>query len=515
MNLAPAVPVVALIYTGGTIGMDGKDDLTPMKETAFLRQLKRSGRFKGKGDETFLIFHPVEQKESQVSRIKVVFTALEKPIDSSLAAPEDWARVATEVDRAEQKGEYGGIVVLHGTDTLAWTASALSFLLGDLRVPVVMTGSQLPLAYSRTDALRNLVSAIEFAASKATPREVCIFFDQVLLRGNRATKVSASGFGSFESRNLDPLGVAGTSRAFRSNIEKLPAVGRADMPAWSKRLNAVCILVLRVHPGMNVFPRLPKKGVALGIVLEAYGSGTADPDHGLKAFLQRAKNRHRAHIVLRTQVPHGAVKEGVYGAADWLTELPVIPGSDITSEACTAKLYYLLAQGLGPAAVKRAMESSLRGEALLPPRGLAGGVLRDISPQDARAADAGQSHYLREGERLGSELRAQLEAAWPNQVSADGQSRDTGIDIVVTIAGKKVGFECTAIRLDTRRAYGAIDLVRRNALDRMIVIANDFSLRTRKDLAKANVTALTWSEALGSTEWKRFLPDLLRLRSPS
>ncbi|MBQ5644513.1 MAG: asparaginase, partial [Bacteroidaceae bacterium] len=186
---------ILIIYTGGTIGMIQNPETGALESFNF----------------DHLLNHVPEVKQFNLNIDAITFTP---PIDSSDMEPELWSRIVTIIEENYEK--YDGFVILHGTDTMSFTASALSFMLEDLMKPVILTGSQLPIGALRTDGKENLITAIEIAAAKnsdGTPvvPEVCVFFQEKLMRGNRTTKINSESFGAFDSNNYPPLGVAGTS----------------------------------------------------------------------------------------------------------------------------------------------------------------------------------------------------------------------------------------------------------------------------------------------------------------
>jgi L-asparaginase len=494
--LADAIRTVAVIYTGGTIGMHG-DPLKNMKDLEFVNLLSQTRGFSRDGDSLFLIIPSPETNATKLRRIRVELTAPIDPLDSSMMQPENWADIAIAVERAEKTGRFHGIVVLHGTDTMAWTASALSFLLGTLTIPVVMTGSQSPLSHTRTDAVRNLISAIEIAAEGSCPKEVCIFFDQVLLRGNRATKIRASGFDGFESPNLPALGTAGTVLRFVSNGDSIPSLSRVDLDQWKGMVKDVRVIVVRTYPGMNVLPGLSSKWTKLAIVVEGYGAGTAGSGGGLKRFLTRAKHRNSAHIILRTQVPNGAVEEGVYEAADWLKSL-VIAGSDITSEACTAKLFYLLAKGMGRANVEEAMRTSLRGEVTI--------AATPDADQKTATLSTFPAHYrsLTEGFRLAKRLEAVLWEAGVENLQHEVVCGDVSIDMIATKFDRRFGFELGTSAYGIEKAKRDVMRLKAAPVDVRIVVGALFSQQARDFIESRGGKAITWEEAF-KMDWRDIL----------
>ena len=508
-----------MIYTGGTIGMrvDKEKRLDPLDASQFIKLLATVHGFSLETDQTtqeenlYLAVPSPSHKETAPDvyfRIRIVFVGIDKvnPVDSSLITPNVWADIASIVAEAEQELRYNGIVILHGTDTLAWTASALSFLLGDLRIPVVMTGSQMPLDYSRSDASRNLTAAIEFAAKDGCPKEVCILFDQVLLRGNRATKCRTSGFEAFETPNLAPLGTAGTELKNTEDVEELPpGYERADFYLWKVNVKSVRILVLKAYPGMELFPELPSDGRKVGIILEAYGVGTADGRGGLKDFLQRAK-KSGAYLVLRTQLANGAVDVDLYKGSGWLGDLG-ISGVDITSEACVAKLYYLLGLGLPHSALVKALKGSLRGEVSLPFRTYHDGDFIESKGVEEMFGNHARYERIIYGYRHQNMLAERLGRIPGIHVETESQMNGNSVDIVASSGDVRAIFECYIGNVTRERAARAVKMLEMAGDNiKLFVVANGFTIGALNVIKIAGGSAVEWTEALQkdwSIEFKR------------
>lgn len=329
---------MALIHTGGTLGMRrGPRGFEP--EAGHLAALL--ARMPELDDPGLPSFELVE---------------FEPLLDSADMEPKDWERIARAVH--EHYASFDGFVVLHGTDTMAYTASALSFLLDGLGRPVVLTGAQIPLAEARSDARENLVTSLLLAA-RDDLAEVCLYLNGVILRGNRSTKVSASGFDAFTSPNEPPLGTAGVTLELRRGGPRPPQPG----PLTVTPLAEVPVAALRLFPGMrsDLLRTLLAAPVA-GLVLETYGSGNAPQrDEALFEVLGDATERGTV-IVNCTQCLRGRVDMGGYVGGDRLREAGVISGSDMTAEAALTKLIWLLSLELDGAEVKRRMQLDLRGE---------------------------------------------------------------------------------------------------------------------------------------------------------
>lgn len=289
-----------------------------------------------------------------------VLVEWEPLLDSADNRPSDWQRIAREV--AARYDEIDGVVVLHGTDTMAYSASALSFLLDGLAKPVILTGSQVPLAKARSDARENLIASLQLAAHPGI-HEVCVYFAGKILRGNRSTKVSSSAFTAFDSPNEAPLGHVGAHIELRHGAMRPPGEG----PLRVAKLGDVTVAALRLFPGIDVrFLEHALLEPLQGLVLETYGAGNAPSrDREFIAALQLATERGVV-IVNTTQCLEGRVDMRGYATGSSLLDAGVTSGADMTPEAALAKLIYLLGVGHAPARVRELMEQDLKGE-LTPP----------------------------------------------------------------------------------------------------------------------------------------------------
>jgi L-asparaginase len=279
-------------------------------------------------------------------------------LDSSNMTPRQWVTIARDI--AANYARHDGFVVLHGTDTMAYTASALPFMLRGLRKPVIITGSQIPLCEVRNDARENLITSLLLAANYDIP-EVCLYFGGRLIRGCRAVKVSADGFAAFASPNVPALGAAGIDIEINWDLVRRPR-GRQKLRV-DEFEPGVVVSALRLFPGIS--PDLVRNVLRpplQGLVLEAYGVGNG-PDHDA-GFLNALTEATRRGVVIVdcTQCLEGTVNMEEYTAGAALARAGVISGYDMTAEAALTKLYYLFSRGYSPAKVKREMQRDLRGE---------------------------------------------------------------------------------------------------------------------------------------------------------
>ncbi|GAB3541129.1 asparaginase [Noviherbaspirillum agri] len=329
---------IGLIYTGGTVGMtQTPDGYAPMPDFASVL----ASLLGAQGDAV-----PA-----------CTLHAYADPIDSSNATPQDWQRIGRDI--AARYDDYDGFVVLHGTDTMAYTASALSYMLQGLRKPVVVTGSQIPLGAARSDAQQNLIGAMQLAASEAIS-EVAIYFNHRLLRGNRATKVSIERMAAFDSPNYPWLAEVGIDVRLNHPV-LLPRAQNEKFELPEYRPQAV--LPIRFAPGLPleaVQAMLDLRPAA--VILQCYGAGNVpDREPALLDMLRRA-NEAGTVLVACSQSPHGAVSIGAYAAGAGMTAAGVTGAHDMTFEAIYAKLHHLFALGLSTDEVKRAMLRNLSGE---------------------------------------------------------------------------------------------------------------------------------------------------------
>lgn len=333
---------ILLIYTGGTIGMiaDAKTGaLVPFNFDNINKQIPELKRFHYSLD--FHCFDPL--------------------LDSSNMEPETWVSIGKIIK--ENYENYDGFVVLHGSDTMAYTASALSFMLENLNKPVIFTGSQLPLGVMRTDGRENLLTAIEIAAAKEddTPiiPEVCIYFENRLMRANRTTKYNAENFNAFVSGNLPLLADVGIYIKYNRNIILKPKFKKLKLHTNLDKN----VAVLKLFPGIteNVVRGFFNLPGLKGVVLESYGSGNAPSNQWFTEILAEACENEIV-IINVTQCMTGAVEQGKYETSVKLQEMGIVSGSDITTESALAKMMYLIGEGFSDEKLKELLGKPLRGE---------------------------------------------------------------------------------------------------------------------------------------------------------
>lgn len=285
-------------------------------------------------------------------------------IDSSDVEPSLWVALAGLIE--EKYEDYDGFVILHGTDTMAYSASALSFMIEGLTKPVIFTGSQLPIGTPRTDGKENLISSVEIAAAKDTEGhalvpEVCICFDNVLIRGNRATKINSDNFRAFRSENLPPLAEAGISIRYNTSLIFKPSDWEKP-PVFHKHPDTR-VSILKIHPGITpavVRNILCGEGTR-AVIIETYGAGNAPSKEWFLSIVKEASESGKILLNI-TQCSAGSVNMDIYATGKSLKEAGVINGYDSTTESALGKLFFLLGESQDNEFVKSRLEENLRGE---------------------------------------------------------------------------------------------------------------------------------------------------------
>lgn len=332
---------ILIIYTGGTIGMVQRaGTLAPVKFDQILDEVPELNKFDY--NLKSVIFNP--------------------PLDSSNMNPGIWVKIANTIRK--HYNEFDGFVILHGTDTMAYTASALSYMFENLDKCIIFTGSQLPIGTIRTDGKENLITSVEIAATKngdksAVP-EVCIYFDFKLFRGNRTVKRDSEQFSAFHSVNYPELAVAGVDIRFNSEFIYRPE--NKGILKINTRFDDN-VVILKMFPGINqkVFNSILNIQGLRGVVLETFGSGNVPTSPWLIGCIKKAI-RNGIIVLNITQCEGGRVIMGQYETSMELLNAGVVSGKDMTSEAAITKLMFLLGQGLKNEEIKLYLNKSLRGE---------------------------------------------------------------------------------------------------------------------------------------------------------
>ena len=324
---------ILLIYTGGTIGMQKdkvKNTLVPFNFSNLLDVIP----------------------ELKSNHINLYNISTKNPIDSSNMNTSNWIEIATLIK--DNYTTYDSFVILHGTDTMAYTASALSFMLENLNKAVILTGSQIPIGERRTDAKENLITSVEIATAGKI-NEVCIYFEDQLYRGNRTVKINTEQFEAFCSPNFPILAEAGVNIKYKNNLNKV--TGRFKV--HTKISNDVAIL--KLFPGITITTIKAILNSAKGIVIESFGSGNASNSVEFYQLLERA-NKTGKILINITQCLHGSAVLRHYEASEPFGKSGAICGKDMTTEAAVTKLMFLLGKGLTNERIKTKLQANLRGE---------------------------------------------------------------------------------------------------------------------------------------------------------
>ncbi|MDP7592327.1 MAG: asparaginase [Litorilituus sp.] len=332
---------IYVAYTGGTIGM----------------KKSQEGYVPDKGHLTSSInalpeFHREEMPYFTINEYQPL-------IDSSNMTPADWQRIADDIKA--HYDDYDGFVVLHGTDTMAFTSSALSFMFENLSKPIIVTGSQIPLSQLRSDGQVNVLNALYVAANYPIT-EVGLFFNNRLYRGNRSIKAYADGFDAFDSPNMPPLLEAGININLLSGVVKGEVTSQKEKSVIVREITPQPIGVVHLYPGISadVIENVIRQPVK-ALILRSYGVGNAPQDTALLTCLNKAKQQGII-VVNCSQCIKGTVNMSGYATGNALSQAGVISGHDMTLEATLTKLHYLLSQHLGYEEVCKLMQLSLRGE---------------------------------------------------------------------------------------------------------------------------------------------------------
>jgi L-asparaginase len=336
-------PNILLIYTGGTIGMVKDFETNTLRAFNF--------------DNLLVRIPEIKQLDCHITTY-----SFEDPIDSSNMNPDYWLQIANVIQ--ENYNQVDGFVVLHGSDTMSYTASALSFMLENLTKPVIFTGSQLPIGDLRTDAKENLITAIQVASLRdgTTPKikEVCLYFEYKLYRANRTTKMNAEHFEAFASPNYPELAESGVHlKVFKHNLLE----ANFEHNFYVHKGMCTDIAVLKLYPGITevVVAAVLNTPNIKGVILESYGAGNAPTLAWFSKLLENALLKN-IHIVNVTQCSGGSVIMGQYETSMHLQKIGLISGNDITFEAAIAKMMYLLSKGLVKKDFKKMFETSIKGE---------------------------------------------------------------------------------------------------------------------------------------------------------
>lgn len=334
---------ILIIYTGGTIGMirdKNSKSLVPINFDNIYETVPLLNEFD----------FPIES------------VSFEKPIDSSDINATDWEKIADLVEVNYNK--YDGFVILHGTDTMAYTASALSFVFNNLSKPIIITGSQLPIRALRSDGRDNLINSLEIAAYKQNGKslinEVCVYFEDKLFRGNRTTKYSSERFDAFKSVKYPALAECGVSIKYNTNY-----INQSSPEAlfYSKKGFDSNVAILKLYPGITkkqVEATLSIEGLK-GVIIESYGAGNMPSGAWMKESILKAQQKGVVFMNV-SQCAGGTVEPGMYESSQIMNELKIVNGKSITNEAAICKMMYVLGQNKNLEKTLKMLTDSLKGE---------------------------------------------------------------------------------------------------------------------------------------------------------
>jgi len=341
--MTKTISKILLIYTGGTIGMIKNPETGTLRAFDF---------------DNLLVRIP----ELKLLDCNIETFSFENPIDSSNMKPKYWIKIAEVIEKNYEN--FDGFVVLHGSDTMSYTASALSFMLEHLAKPVVFTGSQLPIGDLRTDAKENLITSIQVASlqhyRKPVIKEVCLYFEYKLYRANRTTKINAEHFEAFASLNYPNLAESGVHLKINNDALFKPNSRKSLIVHKNLDKN---IALIKLFPGISkqllscIFNTPNLKGV----ILETYGAGNCTTEDWFISLLKKTIKKG-IHIINITQCSGGSVMMGQYETSEKLKKIGLISGKDITTEAAVSKLMYLLGQNISANLFKTIYQTVLRGE---------------------------------------------------------------------------------------------------------------------------------------------------------
>ncbi len=325
---------ILLVYTGGTIGMvkdKVKNTLVPFNFNGLLKAIPE-----------------LKSNELYLENISI-----KNPDDSSNMHPNIWVEIAKIIET--NYAYYDGFVILHGTDTMAYTASVISFMLENLNKAVIFTGSQIPIGARRSDAKENLITAVEIAASGKV-NEVCIYFEDKLYKGNRTVKVNTEHFEAFESPNYPILAEVGVNIKYKSILQK-----KGDQQLVVHKDCSDDIAILKLFPGIKLATIGAIIKSAKGIIIESFGAGNASNNTKFTKLLSQGIKDGKI-IMNISQCLHGKAVRGQYETNEPFEKAGVICGKDMTTESAITKLMFLLAQGLTDDKIKAQLQTNLRGE---------------------------------------------------------------------------------------------------------------------------------------------------------